>query len=40
MSGVCGILSFSNQVAVDMDFNSEMLKLQQRVNPSEAVVGW
>jgi len=28
------------QVAVDMDFNSEMLKLHQRVNPNEAVVGW
>ena len=31
---------FLYQVAVDMDFNSEMLKLQQRVNPGESVMGW
>ena len=28
------------QVAVDMDFNVEMVKLHQRVHPMEIIVGW
>lgn len=32
--------SFFVQVAVDMDFDKEMLKLHQRVNHNEVIVGW
>lgn len=29
-----------DEVAVDMDFDKEMLKLHQRVNPAEVILGW